>query len=288
MHLTTPITFPFDNYHIPTPYYPHLAESLNLKISQTIYRPVTSSSSTTSNYDQEIGKILTNNFLTRLPNVDSTANCKGEKNEGNRKKGKWWKINFHLYLDKTAKENEVTSSEEIPPSRLKSTQSLYDSASKILFLAIRWAKSIPSFSQLPVIDQKKLLNNSWSELFVIAAAQWGLTIEDEITENVHYLKQLQGFMKHFVQMKIDHFEAACLKALVLFRDGVIEDSTISQQISMLQNQTLCLIIEKCGGLRLGHLMLLLPQINAIGNAANLQVCLSEIHLLMSSITKIVF
>lgn len=106
---------------------------------------------------------------------------------------------------------------------------------------------------------------------MIAAAQWGLSIEDDVAENAQYLKQLQGFIKHFVQLKVDHFESACLKALVLFRDGVTDDQTSSRQILLLQNQTLCLIIEKCGGLRLGHLMLLLPQIKAIGNAENLQV-----------------
>jgi hypothetical protein len=202
-----------------------------------------------------------------VPTASINGACKEEEIEGG---------------DKNAKENEVTSSEEIPPSEssrssLKSTQTLYDSASKILFLAIRWAKSIPSFSQLPIIEQKKLLSDSWSELFVIAAAQWGLTIEDEIVENLSYLKQLQAFIKHFVQMKVDHFEAACLKALVLFRVG-IDDQTSSQQILMLQNQTLCLLIEKCGGLRLGHLMLLLPQIKAIGNAQCLQV--REFYLLL--------
>lgn len=253
-----PITFPFENYHLPTPYYPHLAESLNLKLTQSIYRPTLNSS--TSTYDHEIGKIFTNNLLSRVPNVNINGGaCKEEEVEGG---------------DKNAKENEVTSSEEIPSSdllRLKSTQTLYDAASKILFLAIRWAKSIPSFSQLPMLEQKKLLSESWSELFVIAAAQWGLSIEDEMVENLQYLKQLQAFIKHFVQMKVDHFEAACLKALILFRAGIIEDQMSSQQISMLQNQTLCLLIEKCGGLRLGHLMLLLPQIKAIGNAQNLQV-----------------
>lgn len=106
---------------------------------------------------------------------------------------------------------------------------------------------------------------------MIAAAQWGLSIEDDVAENAQYLKQLQGFIKHFVQLKVDHFESACLKALVLFRDGVTDDQTSSQQILLLQNQTILLINEKCGGLRLGHLMLLLPQIKAIGNAENLQV-----------------
>lgn len=273
MHLTAPLTFPFvDNYHhLPVttttaataavpPYYPHLAESLNIKINQSIYRP------TPANYDHEIGKILTNNFLTRVPNINNNNNNDVMKKE-DESNG----------VDKSAKENEVTSSEEIPSmtssdaSRLKSTQSLYDAASKILFLAIRWAKSIPSFNQLPSVEQKKLLNECWSELFIIAAAQWGLCVDEMASNNSHYLKQLQGFIKHFSHMKIDHFEAACLKALILFRGTLIDDQTITQQLLLLQNQTLCLLIEKCGALRLGHLLLLLPQIKIIGSATDLQV-----------------
>jgi hypothetical protein len=252
MHFSPPLAFPFDSYHLPTtPYYPHLAESLNIKLNQSVYRPAT-------NYDHEIGKILTSNLLTRLP---TTAAVKEE--EGG---------------DKSAKENEVTSSAEeisamthVEVSRLKSTQSLYDSASKILFLAIRWAKSIPSFNQLPASEQKKLLNESWPELFVIAASQWGLTIDDDTAVGSMFLKQMQAFVKHFANMKIDHFEAACLKALVLFRGTLIEDQTIVQQLLLLQNQTLCLLIEKCGSLRLGHLLLLLPQTKVVGDCQLLQV-----------------
>lgn len=265
MHLTTPLSFPFDNYHLPTPYYPHLAESLNIKINQSIYRPM---ASTATNYDHDIGKILTNNLFSRVPiTFEQQQQQHKEESSG----------------DKNAKENEVTSSEEIPvittndTCRLKSTQSLYDSASKILFLAIRWAKSIPSFNQLPIVEQKKLLNECWAELFIIAAAQWGLSIDDEIVVASQYLKQVQGFIKQFLLMKIDHFEAACLKALILFRGTVMDDQTLTQQLLLLQNQTLCLLIEKCGGLRLGHLLLLLPQIKVIGNAQHLQVRIFELE-----------
>lgn len=256
MHFSQPLAFPFDNYHLTaTPYYPHLAESLNIKLNQSIYRAPT----TANNFDHhhgEIEKIMANNFLPRVPNVKEEEN-----------------------IEKCAKENEVTSSAEevaqIDINRLKSTQSLYDSASKILFLAIRWAKSIPSFNQLPSSEQKKLLNECWPELFIIAAAQWGLAIDDEMTSSSSYLKQLQSFVRHFINMKIDHFEAACLKALVLFRGTSIEDQSIVQQLLLLQNQTLCLLIEKCGSLRLGHLLLLLPQTKTIGNSQSLQVSLNK-------------
>ena len=165
------------------------------------------------------------------------------------------------------KENEVTSSAEIPAA-MKSTQSLYDAATKLLFLSIRWTKSIPSFNQLPLNEQKKLLNQSWAELFVISAAQWGLAIHEEVVAASPFLKHFEQVMKSFASLKIDHFEAACLKALILFRCD-IEDQT--QQVLLLQNQTLCLLIEKCGSLRFGHLLLILPQIQAVGNIQNLQV-----------------
>lgn len=235
---------------MPPPYYPHLTESLNLKLNQTVYKPSLFAS---SNYDVEIGKMLTNNLMARVPLTET-------KTDKNAKE----------------KENEVTSSEEIPSSdtlRMKSTQSqsqsLYDSATKLLFLSIRWAKSIPSFNQLPMHEQKTLLNQSWAELFVIAAAQWGLVINDEQLATSPSLKLLQSVIKQFTALKIDHFEAACLKALILFRSDIQEDQT--QQVLLLQNQTLCLLIEKCGSLRFGHLLLVLPQIRLIGNAQSLQV-----------------
>jgi nuclear receptor subfamily 2 group E member 3 len=84
-----------------------------------------------------------------------------------------------------AKEDEVSSTEEtlaknlLLPIKGESLprELLFESAAKLLFLAIKWAKSVPSFVQLPVLDQKLLLEESWAELFVITAAQWGLSID---------------------------------------------------------------------------------------------------------------
>jgi Ligand-binding domain of nuclear hormone receptor len=252
MHFATPMGFPLENYYVPSPYYPHLTESLNLKLNQSVYKP---HSVTATGYDLEIGRVLTSNLMARVPIVETKTTAESSE-----------KITKE-------KENEVTSSEECSAEslRLKSTQSLYDSATKLLFVSIRWAKSIPSFNHLSINDQKRLLNDSWAELFVIAACQWGLSIDDEVLSTSSFLKILQGVIKYFVSLKVDHFEAACLKALILFRGDFSSDST-SSQILLLQNQTLCLLLEKCGGLRFGHLLyLVLPQIRIVGNVQNLQV-----------------
>jgi nuclear receptor subfamily 2 group E member 3 len=241
MHFPTPVGFPLEHYYMPSPYYPHLAESLNLKLNQSVYKPHLA---TTSGFE-----LLTNNLLTRVP---TTVEAKPA-------------------VETREKENEVTSSEEIP--KLRSTQSLYESATKLLFVSIRWAKSIPSFNQLSLSDQKRLLNDSWAELFVIAASQWGLSIDEEAQAKTPFLKLLQSVIKYFGSLKIDHFEAACLKALILFRgDFNADQATTQHQILLLQNQTLSLLLEKCGGLRFGHLLyLILPQIRIVGNVQSLQV-----------------
>lgn len=257
------VAHPFDSYYMPSPYYPHLTESLNLKLGHGVYKPLLMNP---SNYpDLEIGKILTNNSMTKATSNAGDPSIKTTKE----------------------KENEVTSSEELPPMldslRRKTTQSLYDSATKLLFLSIRWAKSIPSFNQLPANDQKSLLNDSWAELFIVAASQWGLSIDQEIVTSFPFLKHVQNVFKSFESLKIDNFEAACLKALILFRDDTLDGQTTSQQhILLLQNQSLCLLLEKCGGLRFGHLLLLLPHIKFCGNIKRLQVgCIETFHLLHS-------
>lgn len=92
---------------------------------------------------------------------------------------------------KDGKEDEVSSSEEIitmhtNPSTTSTANSetnsqdiVFESAAKLLFLAVRWTKSIPSFNQLNTNDQNLLLEESWAELFVIMSAQYGLPIESE-------------------------------------------------------------------------------------------------------------
>lgn len=93
----------------------------------------------------------------------------------------YWR--FAIFI---GKEDEVSSSEEIV--RLHSTISptssshsndpdiVFESAAKLLFLAVKWTKSIPSFNQLNAADQNLLLEECWAELFVIMSAQYGLPI----------------------------------------------------------------------------------------------------------------
>merc|ERR1712224_439059 len=46
-----------------------------------------------------------------------------------------------------------------------------DTAFKVLYMSVSWARSIPSFLQLPFQDQALLLEEGWSELFILSIVQ---------------------------------------------------------------------------------------------------------------------
>lgn len=80
---------------------------------------------------------------------------------------------------------------------------------------------------------------------------------------------MQNIINQIILWRLDHTEAACLKALMLFRSDYPQ--LISpHQISVLQQQTLSLLLEKCGAIRTSHLLLILPSIKSAANPTMLQ------------------
>ena len=63
-------------------------------------------------------------------------------------------------------------------SHLVPSESVYESAAKLLFMSIKWAKSVPSFLQLQESDQTLLLEESWAQLFIIGLAQWTIRFDE--------------------------------------------------------------------------------------------------------------
>ncbi|XP_055634666.1 photoreceptor-specific nuclear receptor-like [Toxorhynchites rutilus septentrionalis] len=82
-------------------------------------------------------------------------------------------------------------------------------------------------------------------------------------------KKLQTIIQQFTLTRVDYREAACLKALILFRSDHTNLYS-GHEILLLQDQTISLLHEKCGGVRLGHLLLLLPGIKSAANPKTLQ------------------
>ena len=117
-----------------------------------------------------------------------------------------------------------------------SSESVYESAVQLLYMSVTWARNIPTFLDLPFRDQAILLEEGWSELFVLSAAQFSLPVDmgpllsaaglqvdkaptDKIVAGMADIRLLQNVVARFKRVQIDSTEYACLKAIVLFKPG---------------------------------------------------------------------
>jgi hypothetical protein len=63
------------------------------------------------------------------------------------------------------------------PLMMFGAETLCETAARLLFMNVKWAKSVPAFVSLPLRDQLMLLEESWRELFVLGASQFNLPWE---------------------------------------------------------------------------------------------------------------
>ncbi|XP_018894854.1 nuclear receptor subfamily 2 group C member 1 isoform X3 [Gorilla gorilla gorilla] len=117
-----------------------------------------------------------------------------------------------------------------------------ESASRLLFLSMHWALSIPSFQALGQENSISLVKAYWNELFTLGLAQcWQVmnvaTILATFVNCLHnslqqdkmsterrkllmeHIFKLQEFCNSMVKLCIDGYEYAYLKAIVLFSPG---------------------------------------------------------------------
>ena len=75
-----------------------------------------------------------------------------------------------------------------------------------------------------------LLEESWSELFLLCSIQWSLPYdkspifslpESEMVsiENIAFLKHLTAVFHRFKKFNVNPAEFACLKAIIIFKSG---------------------------------------------------------------------
>ncbi|XP_069119677.1 photoreceptor-specific nuclear receptor-like isoform X1 [Argopecten irradians] len=169
------------------------------------------------------------------------------------------------------------------------TENLFETAARLLFMSVKWARNIPSFLQLPFRDQAILLEESWSELFVLSAAQWSLPIDvatllapgslhldPQIGEKhaimAANLRILNDVIARLNSLRVDSTEYACLKALVLFksesrglRDYMHVDTLQDQAQLMLHEYTAT--HQPNNKVRFGKLLLMLPALRTVNARA---------------------
>ena len=115
-------------------------------------------------------------------------------------------------------------------------EAICESAARLLFMSVKWARNIPSFVNLPFRDQVILLEEGWRELFVLGAVQWSMPLEvapllasagmhvdntpaEKIVATMADIRLLQEISSRFRSLQVSEAEFACLKAVVLFKSG---------------------------------------------------------------------
>nr|WIM36149.1 hormone receptor 51 [Pyrrhocoris apterus] len=190
-------------------------------------------------------------------------------------------------------EDSIDVTNEEPPSSCTTEPALYpppphetvyETSARLLFMAVKWAKNLPSFASLPFRDQVILLEECWSELFLLNAVQWCLPLESSPLFNVSdhlsglpngkasqiasEVRTLNDTLLRFRTVGVDPAEFACLKAIVLFRAETrgLKDPL---QVENLQDQAQVMLCQHTRGRhpgqgpRFGRLLLMLPLLRAV-------------------------
>lgn len=133
-----------------------------------------------------------------------------------------------------------------------------ESASRLLFLSVHWARNIPTFQCLNQETQVTLVRGCWSELFTLGMAQCSriMSLNTILTAIVSHLTQaaasekltpsrfkqvsdhisrLQDFVTAMTKLQPDEHEYAYLKTIVLFQYENIQGSK-RNQIERLQER----------------------------------------------------
>ncbi|KAM5231857.1 nuclear receptor subfamily 2 group C member 2 isoform 1-T1 [Hipposideros larvatus] len=119
-----------------------------------------------------------------------------------------------------------------------------ESASRLLFLSMHWARSIPAFQALGQDCNTSLVRACWNELFTLGLAQCAQVMSlstilaaivnhlqnsiqedklsgDRIKQVMEHIWKLQEFCNSMAKLDIDGYEYAYLKAIVLFSPGYV-------------------------------------------------------------------
>ncbi|KAK3923705.1 Photoreceptor-specific nuclear receptor [Frankliniella fusca] len=167
-------------------------------------------------------------------------------------------------------------------------ETVYETAARLLFMAVKWAKNLPSFASLPFRDQVILLEECWSELFLLNAVQWCLPLDHAplFSPQEHQalngkgsgssppagtaadVRVLNDTLLRFKAHAVDPAEFACLKAIVLFRSETrgLKDPG---QVENLQDQAQVMLGQHTRShhpgqaARFGRLLLMLPLLRAV-------------------------
>uniref|UniRef100_A0A3Q3LJM9 Photoreceptor-specific nuclear receptor n=1 Tax=Mastacembelus armatus TaxID=205130 RepID=A0A3Q3LJM9_9TELE len=257
----------------------HLATTQELTssaaYSSVICRPLVTSSVTSSATVKPRSNPSNNHcFMVSLLTAETCAKLEHEDVEEN--------------IDVTTNDSarhQTPSDYHTAPYTSSCSESIYETAARLLFISVKWAKNLPVFAHLPFRDQVILLEEAWSEMFLLCAIQWSLpmgscpllslphlsstqqTKTSFLTADLLFLEEV---FNRFKALAVDPTEFACLKAIVLFKPE-IRSLKDPQQVENLQDQSQVLLgqhihsIYPSQSARFGRLLLLLPSLHFVSS-----------------------
>ena len=113
------------------------------------------------------------------------------------------------------------------------SESTTETAARLIFMTVHWAKKVKHFTELSHLDQVTLLRENWCKIFIINLVQWAMPFEmaplvTEIVEKtapehlesaLHSIGKLNEVVFTLVQLQLKSAEFSLLKSLALFNPG---------------------------------------------------------------------
>lgn len=193
----------------------------------------------------------------------------------------------------------------VPPLPQPKTPSIYELAATLHIMNVEWAKSVQEFVRLPNQDKTILMEESWSEMFVLSLSlyclvyipnfdfrafvrsSYMLTKEQESDPAfIGELDKLQESLLTLGHFRIDHNEFVLLRAIILFKSTYsrnvnippngspkLEVKRVSDEvhINILHEQSQLALrhyvctTKPAQPLRFGQLMMILPRLKNISS-----------------------
>ncbi|XP_060924434.1 COUP transcription factor 2-like isoform X4 [Limanda limanda] len=167
-------------------------------------------------------------------------------------------------------------------------ENICELAARMLFSAVEWARNIPFFPDLQVPDQVALLRLTWSELFVLNAAQCSMPVHvapllaaaglhaspmsaDRVVAFMDHIRVFQEQVEKLKVLHVDSAEYSCIKAIVLFTTDACGLSDVAH-VEGLQEKSQCALEEYVRSqypnqpTRFGKLLLRLPSLRTVSSS----------------------
>ncbi|XP_007891252.1 nuclear receptor subfamily 2 group F member 1-A isoform X1 [Callorhinchus milii] len=185
------------------------------------------------------------------------------------------------------------------PNNIMGIENICELAARLLFSAVEWARNIPFFPDLQITDQVALLRLTWSELFVLNAAQCSMPLHvapllaaaglhaspmsaDRVVAFMDHIRIFQEQVEKLKALHVDSAEYSCLKAIVLFTSDACGLSDAAH-IESLQEKSQCALEEYVRSQypnqpsRFGKLLLRLPSLRTVSSSVIEQLFFVRLH-----------